>query len=128
MLEIKEAIKVGKYTLENPEKIMRSLHGSMNDKGEFVGGVLKNGAFDDDELLAEYDRIGGLITRSGDKVATGSFYNFAERRRQDKPSVMLEFRINGELVHTPEKDMSPEEEAARAAAKKKRAAKKATKK
>jgi hypothetical protein len=108
MLEIKEAIKVKGYKLVNPDKIQRALHGSPDDKGMPVGGVYRDGKYDDDELLVEYDRIGGLIrNKEGDKVRTGSFYNFTDRKAHDKPAVELEYRVNGELVFVKEGKPTP---------------------
>lgn len=100
MSEIKGAIKVKGYKLENPDKIQRALHGSPNDKGMPVGGVANaEGSFDGDALLAEYDRIGGFISnKDGDKVRTGSFYDFANRKPREKADVELEFKVNGETV------------------------------
>lgn len=108
MLEVKEAIKVKGYKLANPDKIQRALHGSSNDTGQPVGGVMKSdGTFDDDELLAEYDRIGGLILKAGDKVRTGSFYDFTAKKPREKKKVDLEFRVNGDLIFVPEGKEKP---------------------
>jgi hypothetical protein len=109
------------------DKVRRALAGSPNAEGLFIGGVQKeDGTYDDDALLAEYDRIGGLILKGGDKVRTGSFYDFQARKPAEKPKVELEFRVNGELVFVPEgKKLPGEVEAAKVVAKKK--AKKAAK-
>lgn len=90
---------VNGFTLVNPDKVNRALDGAMNERGEFVGGVRKeDGTFDKAELLAEYDRIGGLIKKGEDKVRTGSFFNFAARKPRPEPTVEFEFRVNGEMV------------------------------
>lgn len=126
MLEVKKALKVGKYVLENPDKVERALHGSPNDKGEFVGGVLKaDNKYDNDALLAEYDRIGGLITLKGDKVRTGSFFNFTAKKPHEEAQVQLEFRVNGERTFVDAKDESPKTQAVKEVAKKTTARKKA---
>lgn len=127
-----EELKVGKYILANPDKVERALHGSPNDKGEFVGGVLKSDdSYENEALLAEYDRIGGLILLNGDKVRTGSFYDFSARRPRAEAAIELEFRINGELTFVKADDKSPKTEAVKQVAKKtaaKKVAKKAAKK
>ena len=126
-----EETKVGKYKLANPDKVLRALDGSPNDKGMLMGGVRNaDGNYDDAALLAEYDRIGGLILLGEDKVKIGSFYDFANRKPLAEPKVMLSFRVNGELVEVAAEDNSPKTKAIKKATKKstKKAAKKTTKK
>lgn len=97
-----DLMKVKGYTLVNEAKVHRALYGAMNASGNFIGGVRKaDGTYDDDALLAEYDRIGGLIMKGEDKVATGSFYDFTARRARAEAQVEFEFRINGEVVRVP---------------------------
>lgn len=87
------------YLLLSKDKLERALSGSPNRNGVYVGGVIKgDGTYDEDQLLAEYDRLGGLIRKGEDKVKTGSFYDFANRSPRAKAEVKLEFRINGRLV------------------------------
>ncbi len=42
------------------------------------------------ELLAQYDKLGGLITKDGEKVATGSFYDFKAKKARFEPLVSFE--------------------------------------
>jgi hypothetical protein len=123
-----DSVFVKGYKLANMDKVRRALAGSPNAEGVFIGGVEKaDGSYDDDALLAEYDRIGGLILKDSDKVRTGSFFDFGAKKPAEKPKVELEFRVNGELVFVPEgKKVPGEVEAAKVVAKKK--AKKAAKK
>lgn len=117
---------VGNYTLVNPEKVDRALNGSQQADSTRVGGVGK-GAYKEGNiwmrggevisekdvvilesaLLAEYDRLGGLIRKGGDKVVTGSFYDFKARKSLNPPMVKFEFMINGKQVVIGEEDEVP---------------------
>ena len=96
------------YTLTNLEKVRRVLEGVPSRTGAMVGGIIKeDGTYDEDELLAMYDRIGGGITKNGDTVQMGSFYDFRNKRPHEKAKVMLEFRVNGSLVVVPAEEEAP---------------------
>lgn len=87
------------YTLANPEKVRRALEGSPTSRGENTGGVARpDGTFDPYALLAEYDRIGGLIRRGTDKVKTGSFYDTKAKKARVEPAVVFQYLVNGEVV------------------------------
>ena len=94
--------KVLEYSLVNDEKVERALHGSMNgDK------VVTRGVGDDalpEALLAEYDRLGGLIMKGGLRVKMGSFYDFA--KRQPRPESELSFMadVDGESLEVSEEE------------------------
>jgi hypothetical protein len=122
--------KVGAYTLGNPDKVRRALDGTPNQSGVVAGGVRKtDGTWDNAALLAEYDRIGGVILKGEDKVKTGSFYDFAARRPRDESAVVFVYRINGEVVEVAaEKEKPGKVKAAQQQAKAKKTTKKATKK
>lgn len=60
------------------------------------------GSNDDAALLAEYDRIGGYITKNGEKVKTGSFYDFKAKAARKKPQIVFIYSVNGSLVEVPE--------------------------
>lgn len=87
------------FELANPEKVERAIFGMVADQGRLVGGVGEDAS--DEAKIAEYDRLGGLITQ-GDKkykVKTGSFYDFKERKPRETPQVVLLFKdLNGEEV------------------------------
>lgn len=101
------------------------MNGSAGEGGKMVGGV-GNGAYfqeawkrngvelDEKEvdvletaLLAEYDRLGGLIKRAGDVVKMGSFYDFKARKPLSKPNVVFTYRVNGEVVEVPDGEAEP---------------------
>lgn len=108
--------------LMNPEKAERALNGTVGAQGALVGGVGADA--EEGAILAEYDRLGGLITLEGNKVKTGSFYDFAGKKPHKKPQVMLVFQIEGETIEvSPDEPLPLEVRAAKAAKAKKAAAK-----
>lgn len=68
------------FVLAFEPKIHRAIYG--NEKG---GGVGIDAS--DEALLAEYDRLGGLITMNGKKVKTGTFYDFRKAEPIEKPEL-----------------------------------------
>jgi hypothetical protein len=119
-------LKVKGYTLGNPDKVDRAINGSPDDKGMPIGGIAKeDGTYDADALLAEYDRLGGYIRKGDDKVKTGSFYDFKNRRPHTKAEVKFIFKVNGEFITV---DADKETPGIVKAAKKQVKAKKVTKK
>jgi len=116
----------GEYTLKNEEKLDRALNGAQQADSTRKGGVgegayLEGGVWKRDgkelsekdvavlqsAVLAEYDRLGGLIVRGNDKVKTGSFYDFKGRRPHAKPQVVFVYMINGKQVEVKEGDKVP---------------------
>lgn len=96
------------YELTNPDKVRRALEGSPNRTGEAVGGILTpDGTYDEDLLLATYDKMGGGIRKDGDIVKNGSFYDFKAKKPRETAEVMLTFRINGEVVDVPAEAEAP---------------------
>lgn len=95
--------RVRGFDLRNEDKVRRALDGSPDASGGAKGGVRKeDGSFEDKDLLAEYDRIGGFISKNGDKVKTGSFYDFRNKRPRVKPEVVFVYRVEGKEVEVPE--------------------------
>ncbi len=111
------------YNLVNTEKVDRALNGTQKADGSFIGGVGSRAYFDTEaskwlrdgnelgekeistlelSLLAEYDRIGGLIVRGTDKVKTGSFYDFKAKTPRSTPKVIFIFNVNGRFVEVPD--------------------------
>lgn len=83
----------------NEEKVNRTIHGSQTSKGELKGGVGEGeGEEWENKVLAEYDRLGGLIRLNGDRVKTGSFYDFKGRKPLEESNVMLQFNVNGKVM------------------------------
>lgn len=90
------------FELLNPEKVERALVGTVTRSGALSGGVqAPDGTYDEDALLAEYDRLGGLIRKGDDKVKMGSFFDFKSRKPREKATPVLEFRINGRVQEVP---------------------------
>jgi len=95
-------MKIKGYVLENPDKVERAINGSIGRLGQLINGVGEEAS---DELkLAAYDRLGGLITKEGRKVKTGCFCDLKASKSLgtavpvENPEVILEFRVDGELV------------------------------
>ncbi len=75
---IEAPLNFGDYLICNHEKYDRAINGAMGSQGRLSGGVGKDATAE--TILAEYDKLGGLImTKDGQKVATGSFYDFENR-------------------------------------------------
>jgi hypothetical protein len=90
---------VKEFELVNEEKVERALNGTQRPDGSFVGGVKKaDGSYDDADLIAEYDKLGGLILRGTDKVKIGSFYDFRNKKALKEPKVVFVYNINGKTV------------------------------
>ena len=92
------------YTLANAEKLDRAINGTVGSRGSAIGGV---GPGDQAAILAEYDRLGGLILKGKYKVKTGSFYDLRLKKAIDKPKPILVFVVNGEFVEVPESEPLP---------------------
>ena len=106
--------KIGKFSLENEDKIYRVIHGSMGRGGVEVGGLLSE--FLEEEkipqelLLAHYDRLGGFITLDGAKVETGSFWDIKAKKPRAKAEVVRLFRdLRGRVVKLKEGEEKPVE-------------------
>lgn len=90
-------MRIGKYTLANSDKLERAINGTILDQGRMTGGVGADA--DESEIIAEYDRLGGLILKDDKyKVKTGSFYDFKTKKAIAKPKPVLLFTVNGEVV------------------------------
>jgi hypothetical protein len=92
------------YTLVNAEKLDRAINGTVGSRGIAIGGV---GPGDEQAILAEYDRLGGLILKGKYKVKTGSFYDLRLKKAIDKPKPVLVFVVNGEFVEVSESEPLP---------------------
>jgi len=93
------------YVLVNPEKVRRAAEGSPTSEGTPTGGV---GYEDETALLAQYDRLGGLVrTSEGRKVKTGSFWDFKANKAIAKPAPVLLIKVGDEEVEVPEGEPLP---------------------
>ena len=98
------------YTLENPDKLYRCVFGSGSGGDNAYKGVGESAT--DETKLAEYDRIGGYITKGGKKVKNGSFWDFELKKRREEPEVYFEYRVGEgslDMVHVKEGDALPGE-------------------
>lgn len=93
--------KVGKYELSSVDKYNRAIFGSNSRAGKPIGGVGENAT--EAEILAEYDRLGGLILEGNNKVETGSFFDFKNNKPREVPVITYIYRtLDGEAVSIPE--------------------------
>ena len=119
----------GAYVLENSSKLNRAIFGTVGADGKLEGGVGEDAS--EAEIIANYDKLGGFISKDGDKVRIGSFYDFERKSPRPKPEVVLTFRdLEGKVVEIEEgKEVPKAVEAAKLSAKiKAKEAKKAAKK
>lgn len=94
------------FTLVNRDKLQRAVFGSEGSEGKLQGGVGEDAeAY---EILAAYDKLGGLILKGKAKVKTGSFFDFEKKSPRKKPNVVLEFRdLKGKKVELGENEEVP---------------------
>ena len=109
------------YTLENEEKIERAKNGTISRGGQLAGGIaqmIREKKLEESTdkstkeakevyqkaLLAEYDRLGGLITKSGVKVKTGSFWDIQKKVARETPELVFMSEIEGEVVEVDEEE------------------------
>ncbi len=79
---------IGEFILVNQEKIDRVINGIIGKNGQLVGGLGKDAS--EEAIIAEYDRIGGLIrNKDGQKIAIGSFYDFENKKPRTEYSIEL---------------------------------------
>lgn len=93
-------MKLKGYVIQNDGKYQRAVYGSPNAHGELSGGVGEKAT--EGEKLAAYDRLGGLILSNGRKVKSGTFWDFKKNKRVEKPEVIIEIRVDGEVFEYPE--------------------------
>lgn len=98
------------FTLQNEEKVVRAAEGAATADGGTTGGV---GYDDKDLLLAAYDKLGGLILEDGNKVKTGSFWDFKGNKPLSTPKVIYLVKVDGVEVEVPKGQKMPMEVEAR---------------
>lgn len=119
-------MQINDFQLANTDKVERALNGTLGNDGHMVGGVA-NLAYKEDgvwkregkdlsekdvevleaAILVEYDRIGGLIKRDGEKLATGAFYDFKAKAAHKTPQVKIEYRIGERVMLVPDGEAVP---------------------
>lgn len=75
----------GGYELYSHDKLDRVFNGVTGEHGLLTGGIGKDAPLE--QILAEYDKLGGLIKKDGLKLATGSFYDFRNKKAREIPSL-----------------------------------------
>lgn len=83
---IQENTVVKGYELKNRRKAVICAEGNIGEGMSFPGVGWEN----EDALLAEYDKRGGLIMKDGQKIATGSFYDFKLRKPRPEPLIAVQ--------------------------------------
>lgn len=105
---VPEPRKILGYSLVNHDKLDRAINGAVSKRGQLEGGVGAEAS--DEAVIAEYDRLGGLILKGKYKVKTGSFYDFKGRKPRAKADVLLTLTdINGNTVDIAENAEIPME-------------------
>lgn len=56
----------------------------------------------DTDLLVAYDKLGGLITKGGQPLKVGCFFNVKTKKAHDKPKAIYIYSVGGRLVEVPE--------------------------
>lgn len=106
---------IGDFVLENEEKLNRALHGTVTRGGKLTGGVGEDAP--EEAIIAEYDRLGGYITKDDLKVMMGSFYDFDKKKPREKPEVTFVAKIDGDLIEVTEDEAQALETAKKKTAK-----------
>jgi len=95
-------MKVNGFILANEDKVNRAIYGYKTDKGSLIPGVGEDAS--PEQILSEYDRLGGFITKDGEKVKNGSFYDYQAKKTRTEPLVMFMTDIDGEIVEVSEEE------------------------
>lgn len=90
------------FTLVNEEKLHRAVYGTIGKGGQPFGGVGEDAS--EDRVLAEYDRLGGLVLKGKLKVKTGSFYDVKARKPREEPEVSFLTVLDSDIVEVTEDD------------------------
>ena len=81
-----EEMVIGDFILVNSDKVERVINGVVGQGGRLTGGLGKGAS--PELIIAHYDKNGGLIrTKDGQKVATGSFWDFENRKPRTEPEI-----------------------------------------
>lgn len=79
--------------LENTTKLERAKTNLQAKLGEDVSNS---------DILVEYDRLGGLLTRGGQKIKTGCFYDAKNKKAFPEPKIIFIYTVNGHIVEVPD--------------------------
>jgi len=86
----------------NQEKLDRAINGVKNGATLVFKGV--GDAATPEEVLANYDKTGGLILKDGQIVKTGSFYDFENKKPRKVPEVTFLVELDGNRVEVSEEE------------------------
>jgi len=99
------------FVLENEAKVHRALRGTQIRGDKFIGGVERMPGYKEmseeeqlKALIAEYDKLGGYITKNDIKVKMGSFYDFLGRKPRTEPELSFLTKLDGEMVEVDEEE------------------------
>lgn len=92
-------MKVKEFELVNEVKVDRVIRGTLIS-GKVKGGIGKDAKPED--ILAHYDKLGGLILKDGVKVKTGCFWNVKEGKPFENPKVIFVTELDGEILEVGE--------------------------
>lgn len=93
---VKSFTSINGFDLVNPDKLERVIYGNMGRGGVLEGGLGEDA--DRDEVLAHYDKVGGLIKKDGTKIKNGSFWDIRAKAPRKTPEVLYLYNIGGETV------------------------------
>lgn len=86
--KIDEPVDFGDFLLFSTEKLDRVINGYFGPQGQLINGLGKEASAE--AIIAEYDRIGGLIkTKDDRKIETGTFYDFENRKPKKDISLTI---------------------------------------
>lgn len=94
------------FDIVNEDKWQRAIHGTIGRESIAVGGVGEDAS--DEEKLASYDRLAGLIKKDGHIVKNGAFWDFAGKKVRKTPVVIFLLKdLQGKTIEVPEGEEIP---------------------
>ena len=93
-------MKIKEFELVNDEKFNRAIFGKKDGSKVIFKGVGEDAT--DEEKIACYDKLGGLILKDGVKVKMGSFYDFETKKARTEPEIIFESVVEGTQVELSE--------------------------
>jgi 2-keto-4-pentenoate hydratase len=86
----------------NAEKLDRAINGLMNGDKVVFKGVGLNAR--PEAVLANYDKLGGLVLKDGQIVKMGSFYDFKAKKARVEPDITFLVDLDGNRVEVGEEE------------------------
>ncbi len=92
-----ESVDFGDFILYSHDKLHRVINGVVGEGGKTSGGLGKDASAED--IIANYDKLGGLIrTKDGQKVETGTFWDFVNDKPKGEINLKLAKKPNTEGI------------------------------